>query len=201
MSAIFALMTARSPQFRPGNGGLPLLTGEDVAFALGCLRHPGQQAFLRMKYTQDFAVFGRAHAALLAIMQREARKRHWRNPDPQTLHLLCMAALWYMGCVSDVLLRQSPLARMLSYCRDCHGRGSLLRKVPGGSKLHKKPITCPLCDGTGRPGIVGRQMAEFLGIGPHAWADTWEPRFDLAVQILDRWERLGLRRMAVVLAS
>lgn len=201
MSSIFALMTARSPQFRPGAGGMPALTGEDVAFALGCLRHPGQQAFLRMKYTQDFSVSGAAHAILFAIMRREAKKRHWRNPDPYTMHLLCMAALWYGGAVSDVLLRQSPLARMLSYCRDCHGRGVIMRKIPGGGKMLKIPTTCPLCDGTGRPSIIGRQMAEFLEIDPHSWANTWEARFDLAVQILDRWERGGLRRMKRVLSS
>lgn len=201
MSAVFALMTARSPQFKPGNGGLPQITGEDVAFALGCCRHPGQQAFLRMKYTQDFAVFGQAHDPLLAIMQREAQKRHWRNPDKKTLWLLSMAALWYMGCVSDVLLRQSEFARMLSHCRDCHGRGVIMRKIPEAGKLLKKPVPCPLCDGTGRPQLKTQAMADFLEIDWHSWRDTWEARFDLAVQILDRWERTGLRKMVRVLAD
>ena len=174
VAALLARITAHGPALiRMPPGGVPELTGEDIALALG-LAPECAVWILRAKYMADYTGLMRLESALYEEAERRASK--WRGVDPQSEDGAALLSLLVRKALTEAI--QPKL------CGHCQGRGSRMR----GGLL----VQCERCNGTGKGRLSERERCQGTGIEYHAWRKTWGPRLDALVRQLGYWESEGL---------
>ena len=180
VAALLARITAHGPALiRMPPGGVPELTGEDIALALA--QAPARSVWLlRAKYMDDLTGLARLESALYqrAVPIAEGW-RGWSVDDTDSRRLLgslCRAAIVE---VMDPAL-----------CRTCQGRGHVL----SGGLLKN----CTPCHGSGRGRRKEAERARLVGVQYDAWRKTWSTRLDRLTGIVEGWESAGLGAIAAV---
>ena len=170
---LLAMMTPKGVKVDHIPGGIPKLTGIDVAGACGMAKLSGPEYRLMLaKYCGD------------ADSLRELEYDVWsRTAD------LAVANGWKP-------VRGKPYLRTLAItaigevisdhrCHKCNGTG-----------LNMKLRACHACGGTGIENIPGGADVERLyGISADAWKKTWQHRFPLVVDELRRWEGVAIGKI------
>lgn len=169
---LMALATARSPSLEHIPGGIPILTQQDVMYALACIHHNGASLLLRVKYADQITYFTALNKELYneILILWEAKK--WEKGKNGQLHNMGRMAL---------IEHVSP-----RICMRCGGWGNDID--------HGKVIKCLSCRGTGRkkPSEAGR--ANRMGISRDKWRYHLSDKYHFIQAILDEWESLGIGR-------
>jgi len=166
---LLALATARPPN--PDSlGGIPLLTQQDVMYALACIHHDGAALLLRVKYADQ--------RSFIADLDKELCK---------AVAELWKAKKWGEGRLN--LLRdmgRMALAEQISprVCMRCGGWGNDIE--------HGKVIQCRPCRGTGRKKPSDSSRSRMMGINRDKWRHNWSDKYRYVQAILDEWESLGI---------
>jgi hypothetical protein len=165
---LFALLSAKVQRFHLAPGGIPALTAEDVAHALGMIQHDDARAFARMKYcAQWHFTEGLARAIRMHMMTRKLDDS-WRIP--RVGFLLDLAYLMLTEAIDPFT------------CTWCCGRAAI-RDDKG------LVIECQACDGSGKRPMRDMDRARMMNIPKSSWSDTWGARYRATqIDTVDVWE-------------
>ena len=165
---LLALLTARVQRFHLAPGGIPNITAQDIAQALGMIAIDEARIYARVKYCAQLEYAdGLAWKIRLHIMTRKLQAS-WRIPHPD--FLLDMSYLMLAESVDP------------HTCTWCHGRAEV--------KPETGPvITCGACEGTGRRRIRDTDRARLMGLSKSSWSDPWGERYrEAQIETVDKWE-------------
>lgn len=178
---LLALLTCRVQRFHLAPGGIPNLTAEDIAHALGTIKNENARLYVHVKFagqtelSDDLACAIRRHVMLYMLDKWRVR----RIPRPG--FLLDLARLAVMEATD-------PLT-----CTTCGG-------VPTRTTVSGKMVTCADCN-NGRRKINAVDRALFVGISESSWSDLWSDRYrDMQIETVDKWEDIALGALAKRLA-
>lgn len=171
------LLASHSVNLEP-SGGIPEVTAEDIAHALGTLKHKYASLVIRVKYA-DQKELGRDLFVSLYTCMMESGAKDWIRPRPHWVYEMCHTAL------------NEFLAPAL--CPECNGLGEFLHK--------SLKITCESCLGTGKfrpvdPAIILKvrnwkpwdgQYRQIMGK-----LALWE---DIAVGALNKLDRMRIDKV------
>lgn len=164
---LFNLLCERVQQFSMAPGGIPALTQEDIAHALGKIQvvrsgdhvlstdHLEEAILLaRIKFADERQHCEEFVLALRRIVGLRVDARHWKIPRANFILDMCWMAL------IEVI---DPA------CDVCEG---IAYRV-----VHSKPVVCPECNGSGRFKITNERRAGFMLCSPSAWSQSWSERY------------------------
>lgn len=184
---LLGMMTAHGCSMLGPAGGMPRLTAQDVAGAMGMGKLPRHQgALLLVKFCADEALrhelwsywFRRVVDHAVATGWRNNRRKGEPAPPPRFQWLARRS------------LEESLTDNL---CRTCEGRADI--RVGGVVRL------CPACLGTGRDYDSGREWARALDVDEKAYRNTWADRVQWCRGELLTWEVRGVERVRVALMS
>lgn len=225
MSAIEELVAWLNPQtcrMDVGRGGMPSLTPQDVAAALGIARgrEPlGVEIILQRSAPDLAAASGRERRQMIVdmvirehtrrqralVMAGEAKLtaelraefRQATRCDVSTArqrHEEARAAAWpKLGQTWARMIDLIDLELAASgKCKTCGGTGEVW--VPTGTGVQAR-AQCRACSGTGAQPVSGRKRAEHMGITESTWRQCWQAPHDWVTAECER-SRLAARRIA-----
>lgn len=145
-----------------GFGGIPSLTPQDIAGALGMggLDRPAYW-FGLLKYAGDDSVAHRVNQCIRIGVGAIAKDQGWKLTDRE------------LACLCEITLREGLTSPV---CPACNGSGSVAAK------------DCERCHGVGRIPMSSRQRAAWMGVPETTWRRVWKPRADDCYRIVVRWE-------------
>lgn len=170
---LLALLTTRVQRFAVAPGGIPAITADDIAHALGMIQHDTARLYARVKYAGEVRY---AEGVAGAIRSQLIRSRMidcdlgkiWRVPRPD--FLIDMGYLLLAEAVDP------------HTCSWCDGRAEV-RPETG------PVIVCGACKGTGRRPMKDFDRARLMGLAKSSWSETWSQRYrDAQVETVDRWD-------------
>lgn len=155
-------------RFHLAPGGIPDLTAEDIAHALGMIASEEARLYARIKYCAqlEFAE-DLARAMRRYILFRKVDDK-WRIPRPD--FLLDMTYLMLAEAVDP------------HTCSWCQGRAEV--------KPEQGPvIVCEACKGTGKRAMRDGDRARLMDISKSSWSETWGERYrDVQIETVDKYE-------------
>lgn len=165
---LLALLTVRIQRFQLAPGGIPNITAQDVAQALGMIHNDEARIYARVKYAGQLEYAeGLALAIRRHIMTRKLDSG-WRIPHPN--FLLDMSFMMLAEAVDP------------HTCTWCDGRAEV-RPETG------PVIQCGACNGSGRREIRDGDRARLMGISKSSWSDPWGERYrETQIETVDKWE-------------
>lgn len=172
---LLAMMTAHGVPSSAGVGGIPALTAQDVAAAMGMGHIPRREALLLLvKFCDDRSHFHELWAFWFKAVMEHAISKGWRtNRRPGEKRPLPRFK-W---------LAEHTLQEALSdlHCQVCEGH----REIAFGGGVTKE---CPACRGTGRRYWSQRQWAYRLRVGRGAYRRIWSHRVAWCRHEIQVWE-------------
>lgn len=178
---LLALLTARVQRFHLAPGGIPNITPEDIAHALGMIHHPEARLYARVKYcgqdmfAEELALSMRRHA-LMSIAKPE-----WKVP--RELPIRGDKEWWLDMCRLALIEAVDPMT-----CTWCNGRAEV--------QADSKRIVCSNCRGTGKKGMNNASRARHMGVSREAWGKDsrkgqWATIYrEIQVSTVDKYEDL-----------
>lgn len=168
---LLAILTARVQRFHLAPGGIPGLTAQDVAAALGMIHHPDARLYARVKYCGQMGFSESLALSIRRHMMTRKLDASWRIPEPG--FLLKMAYLMLLEAVD-------PLT-----CKWCLGRAEVHPEIG-------PVIMCSACAGSGKQAMRDMDRAHLMGLSKSSWSDPWSGRYrDTQIQTIDVWEDLA----------
>ena len=170
---ILALMCPHGIEIGKPFGGIPNLTGLDVAAAVGMGhidRGPG--LLLQVKYCDERVHYHELWFCWYHAVITQAQKDGWRRRDGPGKKIPRYAYLAMYSLVEDL----STL-----HCQSCEGRGELM--------LGETMCECPVCDGIGRLYPSGREISRQLHMDEKTFRTTWKSRLQWCRHELQVWDR------------
>ena len=167
---LLSLLTARVQRFHLAPGGIPVLTAEDIATALGMVKNQDAVLYARVKYCgqHDFA-----EDVALAIRRRflwRAADENWKIPRHG-----------FLLDLSRLLLTEAVDPNI---CLWCNGSGD-------GRHANGLVVGCDGCNGTGRRKMWDRDRADLVGVSAQSWSNVWGKRYrDMQCETVDKWDDL-----------
>lgn len=167
---LLGLLTARVQRFHLAPGGIPKLTAQDVAHALGMIHNDQARLFGRAKYAGEYQYVEGLALYIRRQMLDRALEENWRIHRKE----FCLSMSYLM--LSEAI---DPMC-----CSWCNGRAEL--------KPETGPvIVCDACNGSGRRRVRELDRARLLGVTRQIWNNTWVDRYkDFKEQTVDKWEDL-----------
>lgn len=173
---LLALLTAKVQRFQVAPGGIPFLTPQDMAQALGMIKHPSARLYARVKYCQQYDFAEELAINMRYVVLRDLLDGTWKIPreaklgrDVEFILDLCRLAI-YEACDPNL-------------CPWCLGRAEV-RPETG------PVIVCSACRGTGQRTLRGVDRARLLGLPTQRWSD-WSERYrDIQAATVDKYEGL-----------
>lgn len=216
---LLARLNPRQSQYEIGSGGIPEMTPQDIAGALGMVRDELGRELLCHVWWPDGAQ--RTRPQLLDHL-RDLQLAEWigrmRRFEAATLahHIACEDAdgthgrsrrglyearselecakgtLWpRIGPQSRYLaIRQEVLAEMLDPHR-CH-----LCHGAGEVMLNAVRRDCPRCLGSGRAKVTDTDRASRIGCSQQTYAETWRDPYEWTLERCSHAERRAARELA-----
>jgi len=167
---LLSLLTARVQRFQVAPGGIPAITSDDIAHALGMIQHDTARLYARVKYAGEYKYAEGVALAIRRYILMNKLENHWRIPRPNFL--------FDMSCL---MLAEAVDAHT---CPWCDGRAEV-RPESG------PVIVCDACKGTGRRAIKDTDRARLLDVSRSSWSDTWGPRYkETQTETVDKWDDL-----------
>lgn len=145
-------------------GGIPDVTAEDVAHALGTLKHKYASLVIRVKYAGQEELERDLFVSLYTCMM-ESGAKDWIRPRPRWILDMCHTAL------SEFL---AP-----ALCPDCNGKGEFMHK--------SLKITCQTCLGSGKFKPIDPQDA----LNVSHWK-LWDGQYRQIMGKLSLWEDIAV---------
>lgn len=167
---LLSLLTPRVQRFHLAPGGIPNLTAEDIAHALGMIQNDLARVYARVKYADQMEY---AEGLVLAIRRHILLRKldeEWRIPRKE--FILDMSYMMLAEAVDP------------NICLWCCGRAEI--------KPETGPvIVCGACQGQGRKKIRDRDRAHVMGISKQSWSSNWNDRYiEIQEETVDTWEDL-----------
>lgn len=166
---LLSFLTARVQRFHLSPGGIPSLTSDDVAHALGMIHNDLARAYARVKYagqynySEGLALGLRRHILLKKV------EDNWRIPRKE--FILDMSYMMLAEAVDP------------NTCRWCWGRAEV--KPENGPV-----IVCSACDGAGHRKIRDIDRARVMEVSKQSWSN-WSDRYkEIQEETVDKWEDL-----------
>ena len=170
---LMALATAR-PANPDSLGGVPILTQQDVMYALACIHHNGAALLLRVKYADQTTYLPDLEVEVLKATQELWEAKKWTLPRKKDNFLVNVAQLAIIEAIS---------ARV---CPHCGGWGSDIE--------YGKIVPCRVCDGSGYTQLDDKRRAEIIGMPRTTWREVWVDKYRYIQAFLIEWEGLGIGR-------
>lgn len=219
---LVAWLNPQTIRYDIGRGGLPGMTPQDVAAALGMARsqEPLGVEIILQRSAPDLAATSskdrRGMVADLAIREHTRRQRalimtgeakltaelrmEFRTAtrldiqDASQRHEQARAEAWpKLGPTWARLIDLVDREMSAHYrCRTCGGTGEVWVPTSGGLLAR---ASCRKCGGSGIEQVSGRKRAEHLGVTEGAWRTTWTRPHDWLTAECER-SRLCARRIA-----
>ena len=168
---LLAFLTAKTQRFQVSPGGIPTLTPEDIAHALGLIKIPEAALYARVKYAGDPGLEKLALAIRRWALLRKANAA-WRIPRKDFLLDIARLVVW-----EDI----DPHT-----CTTCFGRAEVRPKSG-------PVILCNACRGTGRQQIRDCDRARLVGLSRSSWSDPWADRCrEIQIGTVDLWKSIFL---------
>lgn len=168
---LLALLTARVQRFHLAPGGIPRITADDMAHALGMIKIPEAALYARTKFCGEPSLEELALAIRRYAMVRKA-DASWRIPRKEFLLDMCRLMVWE--------------AIDPHTCTWCLGRAEV-RPESG------PVIVCDACRGTGQRRLFDSDRARIVGLAKSSWSDPWAERYrEIQIETVDKWESIAL---------
>lgn len=152
-------------------GGIPMLTGMDVAGAMGLGVNRLGSELLFVKYADDKDLLKSLRITWFMHVMEHGKVAHdWKSKGG--------GKFWNMA--------ETTLAENLglNLCKRCGGRGQIMPL--------KKPQTCPVCDGGGKQYPSERAMARGVDVSVQAYRESWTNRVQWCRDELEKQERVAV---------
>jgi len=167
---LLALLTARVQRFHLAPGGIPNLTAEDIAHALGNIRNDDAVLYARVKFCGQSNYSENVARSIRRRFLERAADENWRIPRHG--FLLDLSYLLFVEAIDP------------RTCPWCAGTAELR---PEGMAV----IVCEACNGTGRRAFRDTDRSRLVGVSPQSWANIWGARYsDMQADTVDKWEDL-----------
>jgi hypothetical protein len=167
---LLGLLTARVQRFHLAPGGIPKLTPQDVAHALGMIHNDQARLFARVKYAGQLQYVDGLALHIRKLMLDRAMDELWRIHRKD----FCLSMAYLMLAESI-----DPMC-----CTWCNGRAEVKPE-------HGPVILCDACNGSGRRRLRELDRARLLGVTRQVWNNTWVDRYkDFKEQTVDKWEAM-----------
>lgn len=173
---------------QPGGtfGGVPKLTAQDVAGAMGMGKLPRHEAsFLLVKYCQDPGPASELWSAWFMTVMERSRAQGWRTNRRKGEAQPPPRFLWLANRTLNEALEDN-------HCGACDGRSQL--SIGGVVRQ------CPACNGAGKEYASGREWARWLDVDEKTFRSTWLPRVTWCRRELTIWEEDGIARVRACLS-
>lgn len=180
---LLSLLTARVQRFHLAPGGIPNLTAEDVAAALGMIHHPEARLYARIKYCGQVAYAEELALAMRRYALDRIAKPEWEVPREAPVG---QDKEWWLDmCRMAVAESVDPHT-----CRTCLGRAETM--------IDSKRIVCSDCRGTGRKELTQTDRARTMSITRKGWTQdqkrrgsSWAEIYrELQIATVDKYEDL-----------
>ena len=178
---LLALLTARVQRFHLAPGGIPNLTAEDIAHALGKIHHPESRLYARVKYCGQHMFAEELALSMRRYALMNIAKPEWKVPRKLPTH---GDKEWWLDMCRLVLIEAvDPLT-----CTWCDGRAEV--------QAESKRIVCSNCRGTGKKSMTNADRARHMTISREAWGKEskkgqWSAIYrDIQLATTDKYEDL-----------
>lgn len=183
---LLALLNGKGVQYEMGRGGLPKVTGLDVAGALaGLPDHIQRYAYLLAGAALRPADTKRVGNALKTKVRDDLVKS---KTTPKTATL---------DKIADGIARCALVQRLKAKgeCTMCHGVGKLRADV--------RMVACGKCDGTGRAVYTLKERVELLGVAMSTvnYLKTWQAFEDVAIGYIYEWDEVIRTKLKVLVSD
>ncbi len=172
---LLSLATARPPNWENAPGGIPILTQQDVMYALACIHHNGASLLLRVKYADQKTYIGDLEKEVLKATKELWEEKNWGFPEGKGSE--------YLGEMTRFAITEQIIPHI---CLRCGGWGEDIE--------HGKRIPCDNCRGSGRKNPSERARAQILGVEREQWRYTWSDRYGYIRAFMEAWEGMGIGR-------
>lgn len=214
--ALMGMLEAKSPNLR-GSGGIPEITPEIVAGALGSI----SDAFVRETFCALYWPGGAAitRKQYQAAMGKRLCYQHWQTIRA---HIEAQADLGIAQAMGTDEFTLRRLRAREEACRDQRWPAwtTTYLRVPdavvsevglrnlcetcGGSGSHHdglKVVSCPACEGLGVVPVSNRQRARMLEIDEARYRASWHRPYEWALDLIRAAEQSALSEMTRQLAA
>jgi len=183
---LLALLNGKGQSYEVGRGGLPKVTGLDVAGALaGLPDHIQRYAYLLAGAALRPADTKRVGNAL-KVKVRDDLVKSKATPKTATLDK-----------IADGIARCALVQRLKAKgeCTACHGVGKLRADV--------RMVTCGKCDGSGRAVYTLKERVELLGVAMSTvnYLKTWQVFEDMAISYIYEWDEVIRGNLKVLVSG
>lgn len=171
-----AMMTAKGLNYEKAGkgivGGIPTLTAQDVAGALG-MADISREAYLYglLKYTEDKKVIHELDKLTQHAVILFALKQGWREPFPDDKK----RSLFFFLQMGRLLINELVGENL---CGTCDGSGTY---------KHKKFMRKCTCDDGRRP-MKKSEQAKFCGVHYDTWRNKWFDRYQKCLEHFQMWD-------------
>lgn len=174
---LLAMMTPHGVQVGKPFGGIPKLTGLDVAGAMGMGLDRLEAHLLLVKYADERALMTQIRIAWFMVVMDHGRRAGWKSEQQGRFKNLADTTMAeFLG---------------LNLCSNCRGRGQTM--------LRKLPLTCSVCEGSGKQHPSERAMARGVGITVQSYRKSWTDRVRWCRDELERRERVAVALLSAAL--
>ena len=172
---LLALLTARVQRFHLAPGGIPNLTAEDMAHALGLVKNENARLYARVKFTGETESADSLACAIRRYIMICKLDNGWRIP--RLGFLLDLSRLMVIEAIDPMT------------CTWCDGTEKDMTET--GSV-----IVCDACHGTGKRRITDADRARLVGISKSSWSDPWGDRYrDTQIETVEKWEDIAVNAL------
>ena len=183
---LLALLNGKGVRYEMGRGGLPKVTGLDVAGALaGLPDHIQRYAYLLAGAALRPADTKRVGNALKTKVRDDLVKS---KTTPKTATL---------DKIADGIARCALVQRLKAKgeCTACHGAGKLRADV--------RMVTCGKCDGSGRAVYTLKERVELLGVAMSTvnYLKTWQVFEGMAISYIYEWDEMIRGNLKVLVSG
>lgn len=214
---LMARLNPKNVRFDVGSGGIPELTPQDIAAALGCVEEGIGREMLCQVWWPDGARF--TEGDLLQVLM-DAQRLEWMRREDEMLN--AMLAVAQSGSRAQNLFASAHQNRWPSMVKMEHGipitnqhyasiRIAVIREIAGTSlcplctghtviQSASGPVCiCPLCTGSGHQSVSDRSRAEACGIDWKTYRQKWAAVYEwTAILCLESQRRASYQMLHAI---
>jgi len=183
---LLALLTARNNKFERMPTGIPLITQQDIATALGHIRHRTASLLLRVKYAQQHEFMQDLDRLIWLKIVDLWMENKWPYPKNK------------IGKEFRRDMGRMALAETIwpHTCLVCFGRGQIVvqkRRLRGRKRRRiGQVVECVNCKGKGARRPNDKLRARMMGMPYTTWLHTWASVYRDVQAMIDQIEAIGL---------
>lgn len=196
---LLARLNAKAPQYTVGNGGIPEITPQDIAAALGMVEDRIGREIFCMAWWPDGANLTRKdlrdslknllfdeYSVRYRAASADRLERHlFDKPQAQDKRKAWPVQISRYGEVADAVVLEICAPKI---CKQCGGRGEMT--------IESRIISCEACKGLGLLAASNAWRAQRIGVGETAYRLTWKPVYEWLYDRASRRESAAAQQLA-----